>query len=103
MTAPTNVPPTKPEIGISVDAPTPADDLECLITQPSYDLDAVTYRFRWYKDGAFAKDLGEKPILPAALTATGESWICKVRATDGMEWSPEVETSITIGAEEETP
>ena len=102
VTAPTNVPPTKPEIGLNVPAPTSADDIECLITTPSYDLDAVTYRFRWYKDGAFAKDLGEKPVVPSALTAVGENWTCKVRATDGIEWSPEVETTTVIG-EEETP
>jgi hypothetical protein len=99
VTAPANVPPTKPEIAIDVPAPTPSDTLECVITKPSYDLDAVTYRYRWYRDGAFAKDLGEKSILPAALTATGETWVCKVRATDGIEWSPQVETSVTIGEE----
>jgi hypothetical protein len=103
VTAPTNVPPTKPEITIELSEPTPADFLNCVISKESYDLDAVTYRIRWYRNGDFAKDLGEKPSVPAQLTQDGDTWTCKVRATDGIEWSPEVKASVVIGQGGDTP
>ncbi len=97
VTAPSNVPPTPPGLSILPDGAAADEDLLCAIETPSYDLDAVTYRIRWYRDGVFAKDLGEKPVVPAVLTTEGEIWTCRVRATDGVEWSPEVETSATVG------
>ena len=93
---PTNVPPTTPEVAIQPEAPTADDDLLCAITTPSLDSDLVTYRTRWTRDGAFVKEIGESPSVPAALTAAGEVWACTVRATDGVEWSREVGDSTTI-------
>jgi len=102
---PTNVPPTTPAIAIQPEEPTADDTLLCAITTPSVDSDAVTYRTRWERDGAFVKELGESPSVPAALTAEGEVWTCRVRATDGLEWSREVEDTATIlpGAPPEEP
>ena len=96
LVAPTNVPPTRPELSIEPAAPSTSDDLTCLPSVESYDLDAVTYRYRWYVNGSFAADLGEKQSVPAALTAPGQTWQCQVRATDGIEWSQQVELSVTI-------
>ncbi len=102
--SPTNVPPTSPMLTVEpTGAPTNVD-LTCTITQESYDVDSVTYRYRWYRDGEFVKELGEKPVVPPSLTAEGEQWECRVRATDGIEWSPEVVAYATIGAAvSETP
>jgi hypothetical protein len=102
--APTNVPPTTPAVGIVPAEPTADDGLLCAITTPSIDSDPVTYRTRWTRDGAFVKELGESPSVPAALTAEGENWACRVRATDGVEWSQEVGDSVVIapGAPPET-
>ena len=100
LAAPTNVPPTLPTIHIQPEDATVEDDLTCMITTQSYDLDEVLYRFRWYRDGVFAKDLGEKQVVPSSLTAVAETWSCRVRATDGIEWSPEVQASMVVLAED---
>ena len=96
VTAPSNVPPTTPGIANLPEGAAADEDLLCAIETPSYDLDAVKYRIRWYRDGVFAKELGEKPVVPAAFLLQGEVWTCRVRATDGVEWSPQVEISVTI-------
>ena len=79
-------------------APYEDQDLACAIVTPSYDTDEVFYRFRWFRDGVFAKDLGESTVVPAALTSAGEVWTCRVRASDGIEFSPEVEAIDTVQA-----
>ncbi len=96
--APTNVPPTVPIIAIEPAGAPVNVELTCALIAESYDLDPVTYRYRWYRDGAFVKELGEKPVVPPSLTAEGEQWECRVRATDGVEWSPGVVAYATIGA-----
>ena len=98
VNAPTNVPPTRPTVAIQPPSPTPEDDLTCALVIPSYDLDAVTYRIRWFRDGVFVAALGEAATVPAALTAPGDTWSCEVRATDGVEWSPTANASALVTA-----
>ncbi|MFT7581900.1 MAG: hypothetical protein ACI9MR_003581, partial [Myxococcota bacterium] len=94
LEVPTNVPPTRPTLTIE-----PGDDgLACVISVASYDLDPVTYRYRWYRDGVFAKDIGETEVVPHTATTLGEVWLCRVRATDGTEWSAVVEATHTVEA-----
>jgi len=96
--APTNVPPTRPTIAIEPDEPTTEDALTCAIANPSYDLDPVTYRYRWFREGVFAKDVGNDPVVPAGVAQVGERWTCRVRATDGIEWSIPTEAETTVSA-----
>ena len=78
-------------------------ELLCAISVPSYDLDAVTYRYRWYRNGVFVKELGETPIVDAVWTSEGETWVCEVRATDGIEHSPLAQAGTVIGPPVEEP
>ena len=94
------MPPTQPTISIFPEAPYEDQALACAIVDPSYDTDEVFYRFRWFRDGAFVKELGEAPHVPASMTAADEVWTCRVRASDGIEFSPEIETQTTIVAGE---
>src|SRR5690606_26160127 len=94
--APTNVPPTRPMIAIEPAAAPADEDLVCTIVTPSYDLDPVKYRYRWFRDGTFAKEIGSDAVVPAALTLVGETWTCRVRATDGIEWSRPIEATVTV-------
>lgn len=96
LAAPTNVPPTEPQISIFPAEPYEDQGLACAIVTPSYDTDEVFYRFRWFRDGVFAKDLGEAAHLPPSMTTGGEVWTCRVRASDGIEFSPEVEALVTV-------
>jgi hypothetical protein len=103
LVAPQNVPPTVPVVAVLPEAPGTDEAITCTVVTPSYDLDAVTYIVRWYRDGDFAKDVGQVPTVPAAWTAEGEVWSCRVRATDGVEHSPEVTAGTTIGPATEVP
>ena len=96
MVAPINVPPTRPGVAIEPANPTTNLDLACVIVAPSYDLDPVRYRRAWYRNGLFQKTIGDVASVPAALTAAGETWTCRVRATDGIETSPVAEAAVTI-------
>ncbi len=86
--APTNVPPTAPEIAVLPANATVASDLFCVVTTPSFDLDITRLEYRWYKNGQFANQVGNVPVVTADKTNNGEQWECRVRATDGTEWSP---------------
>ena len=106
LAVPQNVPPTAPVIDILPATAGDNQELTCTVTTPSYDLDPVNYAYRWYRDGDFAKDLGNQAILPPEFTSVGEAWSCRVYGTDGIERSPTVVTGVTIGPEvnlEETP
>ena len=46
------------------------------------------------------KELGEAAHVPATMTTGGEVWKCRVRASDGIEFSAEVEAQTTIVAGE---
>lgn len=94
--SPTNAPPTAPGVTILPATPTSNDDLICAITTPSYDLDPVKLEYRWFRSGTYARDVGNKSRVPRTLTATGQVWECRVRATDGVEWSPVSSTSVSI-------
>ncbi|MCB9736322.1 MAG: VCBS repeat-containing protein [Deltaproteobacteria bacterium] len=96
--APTNVPPTRPTVAITPSPATSDVDLTCEITGPSYDLDPVTYRIRWFRDGVFVKELGSTDVVPAAFTDVGEVWSCRVRASDGIELSRPAEAQATVVA-----
>ena len=93
--APTNAPPTLPAVALLPTNPADADDLTCAIAIASYDLDAVTYQYRWRRNDVLVPGLSQ-PVVPAALTVAGETWRCTVRATDGVEWSPAASSEATV-------
>ncbi len=96
LAVPTNVPPTTPALAILPEEPTTDDALICAITAESFDTDEVVYRYRWFRGEAFVAEVGDAADVPETLTEPGDTWTCRVRATDGIEWSPEVEATATI-------
>lgn len=78
-------------------SPRDVDDLECA---PGYvyDLDRITVRYEWYRNGSFYAGAGDVPVLDATHTKFAENWHCIIRATDGTEWSiPRKSPTRTIG------
>ena len=96
LAVPTNVPPTQPTIVIAPEDALAGDSIECVVAEGSIDLDPVTYGFRWFRDGEFAKDVGNVPIIPAGITLGGETWVCEARGNDGVESSPPASAEITF-------
>lgn len=94
--SPQNVPPTAPAISILPGNPVNNDDLRCVVTVPSYDIDPVRFEYKWFRNGVYAKDVGNRSKVPKDLTLTGEAWECRVRATDGVEWSPIATKTVEI-------
>ena len=68
-------------VEIRPDYPLPSDDLECVITVPALGPSAlgIAHRLVWTRNGI---QLGEEPVLSAALTSDEEIWSCEVTATD---------------------
>ena len=96
LRAPTNVPPTAPGVGIDPQNPSSNVDLSCVILVPSYDLDPVSYRYEWLKNGVFQAAASGRSVIAAAETVSGDAWTCQVRAEDGLERSPVSEATATV-------
>ncbi len=97
LAVPANAPPTAPAVSIAPVHPHPGDTLTCTLVTSSYDLDAVTYRFAWYRNGQYVAAAGNTNTVPGALVSSpGDVWQCRVRATDGVEWSPEASATVVV-------
>ncbi len=96
LAVPMNVPPTAPGIAVLPADPAPGEALQCAVVEASYDLDPVQYHFTWWRNGAFAADIGDSANVPAGVTKAGETWQCEVRATDGIEWSVPASVQVTV-------
>ena len=66
---------------------------------PSVDLDPVSYEYRWFRNGEFAKDIGNVAIVPPGLTLDGEEWECAVRGSDGLEWGRTAVSTVVVGGQ----
>ncbi len=92
--APTNSPPTAPEIEVQSSNPAgiySANEfhtLYCVLKGETYDLDTTRVEFRWFRNGDYAKEVGDRQIVSPAYTSNGDLWRCDVRVTDGIERSP---------------
>jgi hypothetical protein len=86
LTSPSNAPPRVDVARLLPSSPRRTDDLVCA-TEGVYDLDRATLHYDWYRNDVFFAAAGNNPILPERHTSTGEAWRCRIRATDGVEWS----------------
>ena len=75
--------PTRPTVVISPVQPTADDDLTCVISVPSESWNPVTYEFRWFRDGSYAKEVGNQSVVQGEDTHLGETWRCDVVAQGG--------------------
>jgi len=94
-----NEAPGAPGVTITPAAPSTADNLVAAVTTDAVDPNrassALTYRYRWFKDGVFA-DL-TTPTVASALTARGQVWEVRVEAFDGLVAGTVATASVTIG------
>ena len=91
-----NSAPTQPTVSI---APNPAYENDDLICSPAnstdIDGDPINYLYEWYKDGAIqASEITN--TINSALTATGETWRCRVTPNDGTDDGSYMEDSTVI-------
>ena len=88
--------PSTPSLALLPANPTGADDLVARASGSiDPDGDAVTYRFKWSKDGAEQAALTTDTVA-ASFTAKGQVWRVVVSATDGTLASDEVTAEVTI-------
>ena len=92
-----NTAPTAPEISLTPIEVTTLDDLQVYIITESTDAegDGITYSYQWLQDGVPVDN--ETDIISSELTAKGEEWKVRVRASDGLLESDYTEAILTIG------
>ena len=76
--------PSAPEVRIDPGRPVTSSTLQAVIVRPASDPEGmpITYRYRWYCDGAIAEGL-EADTVPPDRTSRGQNWSVEVRAFDG--------------------
>ena len=92
-----NTAPSIPEISLTPNDATTLDDLQVNILTDSTDPqgDSITYSYQWIQDDVPVDN--EAETLSSELTAKGEVWKVRVRASDGLLESDYVEASLVIG------
>ncbi len=85
-----NAPPSAPEVEISPDPPRSDDDLVCEILTPASDADGdeLAYSYEWSRNGVVEGEWTSS-LLPSSETELGETWSCRVWATDGITEGPD--------------
>jgi len=93
-----NEAPLAPTVVIEPAEPTGADDLSCVIVEPSTDPDGdeVTYAYSWTVGGS-PTNLSSDTV-PDEYTGSGDEWVCTVVPSDGIAEGPPGEATIAIGA-----
>jgi hypothetical protein len=91
-----NSAPTQPVVSVSPEQPETDDELSCVILTYSTDADgdAITYSYAWTNNGsptAFTTS-----TVPIGSTAIGETWECRVTATDGTSSSTPGTDSVNV-------
>jgi len=105
-----DAPPGAPAIAFLTEKPTVGKPLEVKVTKPAPDADgdAITYAYRWLRDGSPVQiDTGgsaphEAPYwttsakVPASELAKGQHWEVQAQAFDGEEHGPVVRAEVAI-------
>ncbi len=91
--------PDAPTVVVEPENPNTEDDLLCRVATDAPDLDGdpVKYRYAWTSNGQAVKGLENPALVPAKLTARGETWACTVVASDGQGDSPAASAQRTVG------
>jgi len=89
--------PSAPTTDITPAEPLTSDDLVCVITTPSVDIDGdpVSYSHQWYRNGELQLVLTTDTV-PYQLTTKNETWRCVVTPFDGKDYGPSVEAQVLI-------
>ncbi|MCM2333447.1 MAG: hypothetical protein NDI82_05810, partial [Anaeromyxobacteraceae bacterium] len=80
-----NTPPPTPSAVVKPLAPTVGQLLTCETTVPDRDVDqeAVTVRYRWYRNDKLDALSEGSPVLPPQVIRRGERWRCEAWSNDG--------------------
>lgn len=91
-----NFAPSAPAIAMTPENPTQLSDLTCTIVSPATDPDgdAVTYTYAWFVHGV--ESTITEATVPDAATLTGDTWTCRVTASDGDLNSSPAEVSVAL-------
>lgn len=91
-----NSPPTAPVVNVTPDLPLTTDNLVCNASvSTDADGDAITYSYKWYKNGILQPALTGN-IIPSALTNKSQVWNCSVTPSDGAASGPSAKDEVTI-------
>jgi formylglycine-generating enzyme required for sulfatase activity len=87
-----NSPPSVPtSVSITPSSPSDSDDLTCAASGSiDPDGDSVSYEYSWLGDGVYWSG----SMISNTDTAPGEEWICSVYASDGIEVSASISSSL---------
>ncbi len=91
-----NSPPQVVRLGISPTAPTTAQDLVLSLEAADADLDPVTFRIGWSRDGVVQPLYADQTTIPAAATASMEDWTAAVTPSDGLVTGASESVSVYI-------
>jgi hypothetical protein len=93
-----NTPPPAPAVVLVPASPATGEPVVCDARAPERDADqeAITIRYRWYRNDQPAS-LGEAlAALPAKVVRRGERWRCEAWATDGFADSAHVGAELVV-------
>jgi hypothetical protein len=81
--------PTAPEVRVDPGRPLTTSTLKAELTVAATDVDsiALTYHFKWYRDGELVENLTTGMVAPQH-TSRGENWSVEARAFDGVDEGP---------------
>jgi hypothetical protein len=93
-----NRPPGAPEVSVTPRRPTTLDPLiaQIVVEAADPDGDAITYAYRWLRDGAVVEGLNVAEV-PAEETARGELWEVVVTPDDGQTTGESARGEVEIG------
>jgi hypothetical protein len=93
-----NAPPPAPKIAIAPAVATANDALVCAVAAEVADPDGdpVRYQFEWTR-GKGKEVLSTQSLLTAGSAKKGETWNCRVQASDGERVSEPVLAQVKIG------
>ncbi|MBD3291336.1 MAG: hypothetical protein GF393_00320, partial [Armatimonadia bacterium] len=93
-----NMPPSRPTVAISPEAPSTNDDLTVSASGSiDPDGDAVSYSYRWFRNDDAQTAFNDATTVPAASTANDDIWRCVVTPTDGTAEGQSAEDSVRVG------
>jgi hypothetical protein len=93
-----NTPPPTPAAVVKPLAPTVGQLLTCETTVPDRDVDqeAVTVRYRWFRNDKAETVSEGSPVLPPQVIRRGERWRCEAWSSDGTAESGRAVAEVTV-------
>jgi hypothetical protein len=93
-----NTLPPAPAVSLVPAAPAGGEAVTCVARAPERDadLEPVTVRYRWYREGRATATGDSSATLPAGVVRRGERWRCEAWTSDGTGESARVLAEATV-------